>query len=211
MRLNEIKNSEEYIWKFCDEFEIEKYYVKDGLLNVPHPVFLNNSTFEELPVKFGTVQGDFTISNSKITTLKGVPHTVKGTFNVSFNPNLTSLQYSPTDIEISYDCSINENLTSFEGITQDIKGYVNATSCRNLNSFKGIGKIGNGLYLEGSLDKLPGLLRILKIEHLSKVVTSIKKLDDILNRYLTEPLKNRDIMECQEEMIDAGFERWAKL
>jgi len=55
---------------------------------------------------------------------------------------------------------------------------------------------------------ISNLLYVFKIKGLKYVKTKIGDLNDIINKYLTG---NHDIMDCQEELIEAGFEKIAKL
>jgi len=55
---------------------------------------------------------------------------------------------------------------------------------------------------------ITNLLYAFKIKGLEELITRIEKLDDIINKHL---VGNRDVMECQEELIEAGLEKYARL
>jgi hypothetical protein len=51
------------------------------------------------------------------------------------------------------------------------------------------------------------ILGLLKIKNLTNVTLDNKEVQDIINKYLPEG----NIVECQSELIEAGFEEFAKL
>ncbi len=61
-----------------------------GTINVAGSVDLSGLKLERLPVKFGSVGGDFTCSRNLLPSLVGAPSTVGGGFNCNRN-RLTSL------------------------------------------------------------------------------------------------------------------------
>ncbi len=61
-----------------------------GTVNVAGHVYLAYSHLERLPVRFGTVGGDFNCSGNRLTSLVGVPSSVGGNFWCIEN-RLTSL------------------------------------------------------------------------------------------------------------------------
>ena len=72
-------------------------------------VFPNN----RLPIKFGTVGGDFDVVNTGLTTLENCPHTVGDTFMCSAN-KLTTLAHGPQVVKWGYVIGTNP-LNSLEG------------------------------------------------------------------------------------------------
>lgn len=91
---------------------------------------LNNHDLKELPYKFASVSGDFSIGGRRyhenvsvkpcfaINTLKNCPDTVGGIFNCSFCDALTSLEFGPKSCA-RYFCN-NCNLGSLNHIASVI-------------------------------------------------------------------------------------------
>ena len=67
----------------------------------------------KLPVKFGTVMGDFDVVNTGLTTLAGAPHTVGEAFMCSAN-KLTTLEHGPQSVGHMYVIGTNP-LTTLDG------------------------------------------------------------------------------------------------
>lgn len=79
-------------------------------------IFTVSSEFTSIPVKFGTVSGDFSLSGSNWTSLKNCPNEVGGSFSASACQKITSLQGAPQKIGGGFDCSHNHKLTSLDGL-----------------------------------------------------------------------------------------------
>ena len=155
------------------------------------------------------VGGDFGCHDNRLTSLKGAPQNVGGDFYCSYN-NLTSLEGAPQKVGGNFYCSYN-NLTSLEGTPQKVNGDF---SCYDnpIKSLKGIGKDYlkeiNGFI---NLDHCPiesHMLGLLKVKGLTKIeFNHNNKVEEILNKHL----KSRDILSCQDELIENGLEEYAKL
>lgn len=149
-----------------------------------------------LPIQFGKCEY-FSIDDCRLSTLKGSPRIVTGDFTAVGNL-ITDLDGAPEEIGSSCNISKNPNLTSLTGIHKHIK------------------YIGYDLIISGTIKS--SILGILMIKNIKKVVlwdpSNISKLDDmvaavqILNKHNKG---NRDILECQEEMINAGLKEYAKI
>ena len=84
--------------QFCDEHKIYHYEIDgQGRINTSYSVSLCDLGLEELPVKFGIVEGSFNISRNKLTNLKGCTKYIGGEFDCSDN-ELTSLEGCPKSI-----------------------------------------------------------------------------------------------------------------
>lgn len=154
------------------------------------------------------VGGDFNCHDNKIQSLEGGPTKVSGIYACSFN-KLTSLQGAPTTINRDFACSHNE-LESLEGAPSHIAGDFICRS-NNLKSLKGINKIIKhiGGYANFSDNEISSnILGLLRIEGLKNVILDDDTVENIINKHLAG---DRDIFACQEELIDAGFEEYAKL
>ncbi len=162
-----IKESQDHkeIKDICKRYSIGDYTVnEDGTVDVDGDVDLKhwNYTLYILPIKFGTVTGNFSCGSgndidykNELTSLEGCPHTVGGDFRCPMN-NLTSLEGGPTEVGGNYYCYKNKlsslkgapssvygifhcgnnKLTSLEGGPTEVGGRFNCTN-NKLTSFKG--------------------------------------------------------------------------
>ncbi len=82
------------------KYIIEKYKIRlgpytireDGLIDVKSGVKIIGNKICRLPLKFGTVTGDFNCKGNGLKTLKGSPKFVGGSFNCSDNELTTLVQ-----------------------------------------------------------------------------------------------------------------------
>ena len=132
------------------------------------------------------VIGDFWCSNNKLTSLEGSPLEVGGEYSCRDN-QLTSLKGAPARINDRFWCN-NNQLTSLEGIHEQIV-EINGHANFERNPIKS------------------HVLGLLVIKGLKSIKFDNEQLTDIINKYL--PLG--DIMECQNELIDAGLEEFAQI
>ncbi len=71
---------------FCRIFKIKDYRINDdGTVDIFRDCFIarGDISFSKLPIKFGHVEGSFTLANKRLTTLEGCPHTVTEDFYCS--------------------------------------------------------------------------------------------------------------------------------
>ena len=193
-----------------------------------------------LPLKFGTVDGDFCIARLRLKTLDGCPTDITGTFNASYNI-FPDLKGGPRRVGGDYYASYNPELKSLEGMAETVVGGMNLSStriseedfkylpkkmkelrlsnCENVKTLSGLHKhveeIERALGISG-IDLSGGLLGLLKIKSLIGLqygFGSDKPLDKalkIVDNYL--PAKDTNaIMDCQDELIDAGLEEYARV
>ena len=114
--------TDEEIHELCRKYNIKNYTInEDKSIDVNNNVYLGHNNLIKLPLKFGSVVGNFDLSRNNLTTLEGAPETVGGGFNCSYN-NLTTLEGSPRRVNGSFDCFNNKKLMSLEGITPTIHG-----------------------------------------------------------------------------------------
>jgi hypothetical protein len=193
-----------------------------------------------LPLKFGTVDGNFNISRLRLKSLEGCPTDVTGSFNASYNifPNLKD---GPKRVGGDYYVSYNPELKSLEGMSEIVVGGVNLSStrisekdfkylpkkmkdlrlssCENVKNIstlhKHVQEIETAISVSG-VDLTGGLLGLLKIKNLQAIqygFSSDRPLDKalkIVDNYM--PVKTDDaIMDCQDELIDAGLEEYARV
>ena len=193
-----------------------------------------------IPLKFGTVDGNFSISRLRLKTLEGCPTDVTGLFNASYNI-FPDLKGGPRRVGGDYYASYNPDLTSLEGMAEIVASGINVSStrisendfkylpkklkflrvssCENIKTLSGLNKyveeIEQAIGVSG-IDLSGGLLGLLKIKNLTAIqygFGSDNPLDralKIVDSYL--PVKSSDaIMDCQDELIDAGLEEYARV
>jgi hypothetical protein len=136
--------------------------------------------------------GKFILDGSKLK--------VSGRFNCS-NKQLTSLTGAPKEVSGDFYCRLN-TLTSLTGAPASV-GRDFSCSKNALTSRQGIKKIItkiNGTFYCRENPLKSHILGLLKIK-------GCKKVEKILNKYLPEG----DLLDCQEELIDAGLDDYAQL
>ena len=97
-------NAEIEAW--CEEMEIENYTINSkGEIDVKGGVDLANKDFEELPYKFGKVNGHFDMAVCKnLISLKNCPDYVRKDFSCNSCQNLDSLEGCPEKVEGNFYC-----------------------------------------------------------------------------------------------------------
>ena len=85
---------------WCDDIGIYDYTISSqGEIDVDGSVDLDDMDFEELPYKFGTVRGWFTLTHNKnLKSLKNCPNYVTDLFACDFCPQLDSLEGCPKEV-----------------------------------------------------------------------------------------------------------------
>ena len=156
-------------------------------------------------------KGNFDCFDNNLTSLDGAPVSVGGNFDC-FDNNLTSLDRAPVSVGGNFGCSYNK-LTSLAGAPSSVGGYF-ACSDNQLTSLSGIHKIikkmKGGFYARGNPIK-SHVLGLLMIPGCTKVELSNKKVEKILNKYLPNTGGNQWVMQCQTELIEAGYMEYARL
>ena len=136
-------------------------------------------SMSQLPVQFAQVDGDFYCSMNKLTSLAGAPSHVGGYF-YCYNNKLTSLAGAPSQVGGNFFCHENP-FTSLDGAPRQVGGIFSYTYAAHLP-----------------------MLRLLAYKKTVGVDTP-EPLKKIMDRYAgaTNP---GDILNCRDEMADAGFE-----
>ena len=114
---------------WCDELRIKNYTINSkGEIDVNESVYLNYTTFKELPYKFGTIIGSFIIHSCKnLISLKNCPYCVYGEFDCSNCSKLDSLEGCPKTVLLSFQCNgckrefTEEEVQSLCKVKKDIK------------------------------------------------------------------------------------------
>lgn len=97
------------IKRWLDKYGIKNYTINSkGEIDVDGDVNLTYRGIKKLPsyIQFGKVNGYFTCSLNKLTSLKGAAKEVGGIFNCSYN-KLTSLEGAPKNVIGSFACEGN--------------------------------------------------------------------------------------------------------
>jgi len=156
------KDEKDRIDQICKSHNIIDYIINsDGTVDVNGSVVLSRRRLKEMPLKFGTVSGDFICSGNVISTLFGAPYKVGKDFDCGVN-QLIDLKYAPVEVGENFICSFN-NLQELNGSPSVINGNFLAVSnmLTTLNGcphkIHGDLHIGNNrhlhtLYLDDELD-----------------------------------------------------------
>jgi len=155
-------------------------------VNVTGDVDLRNENIDQLPVRFGRIGKNFYCSSNNLTSLAGSPDYVEEDFSC-YNNMITSLDGAPHHIGEELNCS-NNQITSLVSIHKIIK------SCGQIF-------ISKNPIKEGGL----GLLLIKDLEYIVSELPALK----IINKYLGKG--KRGMIDCQTELIKAGYKEFAKL
>ncbi len=117
--------------KLLNSYGISKYSVNTltGEIDTYQDVDLSSRYLWRIPIKFGTINGNFSINNNFLTTLENCPKKVNGNFNITGN-NIKSLKGCPRYVSGNFICSSN-SLTSYECV-----GYVGGNFISYLNKPK---------------------------------------------------------------------------
>lgn len=169
--------------------------------------FVNPGQLHQLPVKFLKVQ-TFHCYGTTLTSLKGSPVEVKSDFSCARN-KIPSLVGGPKFVVRNFLCSDNRLKTLQGGPTFVGDSFY----CQDnpLESLDGLPQSGYKVIL--SYTPNLGMLRLLKYQTIMFDTKLTALLDhermytvlDILNKYKGNPTR-KDILSCQKELIDAGFE-----
>ena len=91
---------------WCEDIGIENYIINSqGEIDVDGDVILDYRDFEELPYKFGTINGYFSLENCKnLISLKNCPDKVGTWFSCSICPKLDSLKGCPKEVSNNFYC-----------------------------------------------------------------------------------------------------------
>ena len=146
----------------CKKYGIEGYSIRNnGLVDVDGSVDLRGEGFwdmfgnhekygkrhkyilEEIPIKFGDVEGDFDCRYNNIKNLNGAPKFVGGNLYISDN-KLSSFKGCPT--EVSRFLGGDNLVKSLEGCPRIVEGDFNVSDCPNLKSLKGGPEMVGGYY-----------------------------------------------------------------
>lgn len=233
MKLKELYESSDdnKILSLLDDYGITKEKVEvhqDGSISAEKNIKFDNKHFDDnvLPFKFKKVDGQFSIVNTGLMSLEGCPEVITDTFIASANL-FKDLKHFPKKVK---GATLSHNqIKNFEGVGE-IDSLI-ANSCK-IDSLKGL---PDGMsYLElrfnerlTSLKDLPKNIQKLFIDEtlfrrdftqfFIKGVKNIEvdiftnhemtlKILRIVNKHL--PNGRAGLIDCQDELIDAGFDEY---
>lgn len=153
----------------------------------------------------------FNCSNNKLTTLEGMPRKVTVGINAAEN-KLKSVAGIPSIVYSHLSLADNE-LSSFEGFPREIHGDLHLYT-NKFESLKDIHKhikVLKGCVLVTGNPLKSHLLGVLLIKGVTSLTSSVPKVDTIIDKYLPNHRGMEAVLECQEELINAGLEKYAEL
>lgn len=120
-----------------------------GVVDVDGNVIMDIDHVTKLPVKFGTVTGNFDIGGSNINTLEGCPHTVGKSFNCS-HTDITSFDHAPQQVGRGFIAGQLDKLTTLRGLPRIVPGVLDLSGRTKIQNLEGISeKIGSLILPEG--------------------------------------------------------------
>ena len=230
-------NNESERYLYMRKTQLKHISVKGGRVNFGVR-FWWRANKERLPLKLGSVRGDFTIfGNDIISTTEGFPSKVDGDFSCNYH-NIKKVNEMPSIVKGGTVELSNGPLSTLNGIP-DIKNLKLHASDSEIESLDGAPKsIVNlqlseckitslkGIHLHG-LENITalniigpikdGLLDLLKIKFKIRPSIYIGNIDDpnvyraleIVRKYIKHDIKRSEILDCQQELIDADLEDYA--
>lgn len=218
---------------WCVGSKIRNYRLeKDGrewVINVNGSVILYLDTLDiddegyaMIPYQFGEIEGSFTLvnKNDKMRSLKNGPYQVYDDYS-AINLGLTSLEGAPGSVGNAFDVSLNK-LTSWEGMPNQV-GELRVAGNR-IKTFTGISKYVKmcGELVFNPSEITSGALDLLKLEIDSVAMTQVAydktkngsahadytQLIEIINSHIGDH-GDKDAIELQSDLLDAGLDSWA--
>ncbi len=199
----------------------------DGVINAKE-IIIANTPLGKFPVQFGQVISfkinktnltslhgspskvtHFNCNTNKLTNLIGGPSQVDGQYACRQN-SLTSLEGAPTSVGKDFNCSYNQ-LTSLEHVPRQVDSIMCIEN--PIAHFRNIHKmitVKGGAEIPGT--PVPGIIcwiLVPGIQFIDLDDQGTEKLTPVQN-ILNKHIRTKDILACQEELIDAGFGAWAK-
>ena len=173
-----------YAW--WDESEIfQKRIVRFD--KVPGSIYAGVSQDDPIKIQeiwktlFGVVDGDMIISGT-LKDFNGVPRRINGRLDFSEAPGMTSLNQVHQHFEY-----INERLVLPNSITSDILGVLKVRGLQGIS-----------FHDDFTIDETLAQPKVI----------SLHKVAEIVNEHLS---KDRNILQCQEDLIDADFKDFANM
>ncbi len=184
---------------------------ENTVVRVQNSINFSGRILNKIPVRFGDANG-FHAIGCGLTSLVNSPKRLSHSFNCSDN-KLKNLVGGPIHVQQVYDCS-NNPLESFDGFPNKVAKF-KLDNC-NIKSLVGIHRSGlqycesmsffNNPIEEGGLGLIfiPGLRRI-DCQTNKEIFLALR----IIVKYLRTGKDG--LLACQQELIEAGLEQYAKL
>ena len=187
-----------------------------GLPDSVENLYLINTRIKDLKYAPTTISGDLIVNmNRNLVSLKGCPEKVSGDFSCSDNHKIESLVGGPVEVGKSYKVDTCNSLKSIDGIAEQIGKHLSICNNRALNNLQGISKkiknCGGKLDVSGNYftHSIMGVVTIKGITGLEyKFGGKATKAFDIIFKCRNE---DKDALECQDLLIDAGLQDFAKI
>jgi len=173
-----------------------------------------------------TVEGRATFHNcSSLPSILHCPKTVKKGLVLSHLSVLKNLNGCPNEVTgpfVVFACGNSSSSSSLlDGCPSKVDGILKLEDLKHIERFNKLPDQINGKCIIHNCFKVKNFLALLKIkgthgspaisitvdEHLKSESITCSKIETILNKYV----KSRDVMSAQEELIEAGLEKYARL
>jgi hypothetical protein len=187
-----------------------------------------------LPVQFKTCSDDFILDKVGITSLIGCPTYVADNFSITLAPlinlhgfprfvggtaTIKTVSSLPNLMTMGKpavkDFAISGYGKKFVGTLEGIPPMIDSLRVGNVRSMRGVEVCSNLKWLTFDNENVFGLLNLLKLKHPIAGIgaggiddAAFKNAVKIINDHSQ---KDRDILACQEELIDNGLEEYATL
>lgn len=175
----------------------------------------------ELRFKYGRVERSFEVRfTDQIKSMKEFPEWVGKQCTLVSLHGIENCEGFPKHVGFVTVLSMLSSLKSIEGMRESQVKDLNIVHCGKLESLKGLPKIIDGnLELRG-LVKAKNILEIFNSKGIKKIhfeigsqftdkeILDSKEIKRILNKHYQN---GRDMIGCQEELIEAGLSEYARL
>lgn len=226
MKLNEISIStwvrDVKIKSFLKSNDIDKYDIEeDGTVTVHQDVHFYKQPFTKFGCEFNIIHGDFLITECHNLEKLNGPKECEN-FIIKNCDNFKLVDGKLKKVNGNFRIENCKNISSLEGIPESIKGNFILLNLVKLTKLDFIPKkVGMDLVFFGT--PISNILHIFDIKTTKKTTVSFThgqmsagpefnipnfdQIEKIINKWLP----TNDVIECQEELIDAGLKQFARL
>jgi hypothetical protein len=229
----------EYLDQYLKKMKISNYTINDDLsVDVDGDVSISGQLFKKIPCKFGQVTGSFSWIGGQLTVADNLPDRVDGDLDISHNEiaSITKLPEITGSIRLNGNLiaswegvlpdSVEGDLHIQDNPATDIVGNlptivhgdlaIGSTEPYSLRGIhKNVRRVDDNVVVYGPVSE--GGLGLLMIKNLQGI--------DVANNTKSEyaeqnkafaaiekaRVENKDVLDLQEELIDAGMSKFAKL
>lgn len=164
-----------------------KYTIKNGKMDTQGNFHLDDAEITHIPIPFGVIGGSFQANIETLKSFVNFPEKILGNL-YAYDTNVESFEGLHTEVDGGVDLTMNQKLSDWVGV------------------YKHLPRIGGGLKFDVDYVKRGGL-GVLLIKELPEISSGNSEVDAIINKYLKS---DRNVFDCQEELIDAGFAHLAR-